>query len=465
MITKSGPLAIRLALWTTLVCSLTLVQCDYSERVAEAPEKDLFTSNEALADLFKKEKHMRQTIEAYVARLDRQINAMDQLINNHEHNTTESEEDAAEYVSNPINAYVLLKRTGIDWPRLRDGLFSESFENQTKEIEEFVANVPKVSDLEGASNGIFLLQETYDLDMKDFALGRIRNPQTGEMIMGQKQLSASDLELLGKLAFNRGFYDRATEWMDAAIWMAKRSNATEQNIQILEGILKTMQNKHDVVLEKKGPRDRGWRTFLVPFDEKLRKKKKYKKIKNKRYQPNEVADRLDQNLWEKFNALCRGEEKKTPDELRNLTCHYLHYKDPYLRLGPFKVEQKSLAPYITVFHDFMYEKEMEDYRSNVNHRLIRSMHLTKKGEHDGVSVKRTSSQAWLDDRPELNSTEMSFMALKVSLRLQLATRLHVMAERGGEMYQVGFLLKRPSIMIHQLMGRTSNETKYAVLGG
>ncbi|XP_059097158.1 prolyl 4-hydroxylase subunit alpha-2-like isoform X2 [Tigriopus californicus] len=439
MAMRLGPELIPWLIWTTIMCLPALVSTEYSERIAETPERDLFTSNEALANLFKQEEQMRHSIEAYVARLDRQIHAMDQLINNHEHNSTESEEDAAEYVSNPINAYVLLKRTGIEWPKLRDGLFSESFINQTKEIEELIEHVPKVSDLEGATNGIFLLQETYDLDMKEFALGRIRDPQTGEMIEGQKQLSAFDLELLGKLSFNRGFYDRATEWIDAAIWMAKRSNASEQIIQNFQGMLRTMQNKHDVVLEKKGPRNRSWRTFLVPFDEKLRKKKKYKKIKNKRYQPGDKADGLDQNLWEKFNALCRGEEKKSPAQLQNLTCHYLHYKDPYLRLGPFKLEQKSLLPYIAVFHDFMYDKEMEDYRSNVNRRLIRSMHLTKKGEHDGVSVKRTSSQAWLDDRhntTKLNGTDSSAMALKVSRRLQIATRFHVLAEEGGEMYQV-----------------------------
>jgi len=29
-----------------------------------------------------------------------------------------TEEDAEEYVSNPINAYVLIKRTALEWPRV-----------------------------------------------------------------------------------------------------------------------------------------------------------------------------------------------------------------------------------------------------------------------------------------------------------------------------------------------------------
>jgi hypothetical protein len=38
------------------------------------------------------------------------------------------------------------------------------------------------------------------------------------------QLYAKDLELLGKLAFNRGFYDRAYEFLKAAEWRSAVDN-------------------------------------------------------------------------------------------------------------------------------------------------------------------------------------------------------------------------------------------------
>ena len=41
---------------------------------------------------------------------------------------------------------------------------------------------------------------------------------------------------------------------------------------------RVMRQKHDKVLVEKGPRGAKWRTFTVPFDEKLKKKKKFKKI-------------------------------------------------------------------------------------------------------------------------------------------------------------------------------------------
>ena len=40
---------------------------------------------------------------------------------------------------------------------------------------------------------------------------------------------------------------------------------------------------------------------------------------------------VDHQLWDQFNALCRGEKMRTPDEEKNLTSFYLHFGDPYLR--------------------------------------------------------------------------------------------------------------------------------------
>ncbi len=66
-------------------------------------------------------------------------------------------------------------------------------------------------------------------------------------MVGQSELTVPDLDLIGKLAFNRGFYDRATEWLDAAVWKAVRAGMDKEVIQKLRNTLKTVQNKHDQV--------------------------------------------------------------------------------------------------------------------------------------------------------------------------------------------------------------------------
>lgn len=40
-------------------------------------------------------------------------------------------------------------------------------------------------------------------------------------------------------------------------------------------------------------------------------------------------------------------------------CVLIHHSDPYLKLGPFKLEEYVHKPYRTVFRDFLSEKEIE----------------------------------------------------------------------------------------------------------
>ncbi len=101
----------------------------------------------------------------------------------------------------------------------------------------------------------------------------------------------------------------------------------------------------------------------------------------------------DDRLWDLFNAACRGERGVRPPEMDlGLSCQLLHYGDPYLRLGPFRLEPKNRAPFVAVFRDFMYEAETDAYREAAAARLERSKHYDKTGVGEKASVKRTSSQ-------------------------------------------------------------------------
>ena len=99
-------------------------------------------------------------------------------------------------------------------------------------------------------------------------------------------------------------------------------------------------------------------------------------------------------------------------------CHHLHHNDPYTMLGPFKLEQLSSQPYITVIHDMMYTSEMDHFKSYASDKLERSGHGDNNGSGGVQSLKRTSKQTWLEHRQvvvwELLSEKMS-----VSLQIQL----------------------------------------------
>ena len=64
-----------------------------------------------------------------------------------------------------------------------------------------------------------------------------------------------DMEYIAKLAFNRGYYDRAVEWMEHSIALMEKDPIFDDRVKaIFAGTMDTMKSKHDQVLMTKGPR-------------------------------------------------------------------------------------------------------------------------------------------------------------------------------------------------------------------
>ena len=152
-------------------------------------------------------------------------------------------------------------------------------------------------------------------------------------------------------------YHRAVDWFRTALEVAMVAKNKEM-ITTAKNYLKTTMKAHDKVLEQKGQsgitNGKSWETNVVPYDEKLRKKKKYKKAlmelnqKEKNHEMSFVNSISSPVLNEQFNRLCKGEILLSPSHSKDIKCFSLHHFDPYLRLGPFKLDDQSISPYVTV---------------------------------------------------------------------------------------------------------------------
>ncbi len=154
------------------------------------------------------------------------------------------------------------------------------------------------------------------------------------------------------------------------------------------------------------------RCLPLPFDEKLRKKKKFKAARqgqvecrvSPRIVPLMTATSSHTSLADNFHLLCKGDDgdlreanlTRSPAVDAPLRCVFLDRGNPYLRLGPFKVEQLNAAPTAVLFHDFLYDAECAHMMRAVDSRLERSgvgeLSNSKK------DLTRTSKQAWVRDR-------------------------------------------------------------------
>ena len=204
-------------------------------------------------------------------------------------------------------------------------------------------------------------------------------------------------------------------------------------------------------------RDEKYVIGEYPFDKKLinKMKKKTSKIKKEGKKYPDLQDlsnyhlHLDVNEAQMeglFTALCRGENIRIPKMDIDMKCQYLHYFNPYLRLGPFKMETKNHAPFVAIFRDFMTENEIKTFIKEASPNLSRNMHVEKGNNKKslGASYVRTSKQSWIkeDEIPKKyestddGTTLKVWLATKVSLRIQNATLMNVFTENGGEAFQV-----------------------------
>lgn len=62
---------------------------------------------------------------------------------------------------------------------------------------------------------------------------------------------------------------------------------------------------------------------------------------------------------ETYKKLCRKEFRQTAAAQAPLRCKYITNDIPFLKIGPIKVEESSIDPYIVTFHDVLYDSEIE----------------------------------------------------------------------------------------------------------
>ena len=334
---------------------------------------------------------------------------------------------------------------------------SKRRKKETRKVLERLEELPEKGQLEGAFDGLFLLHETYNLNLTDLSMGDIVLPapewdryRSSNRIKSSFGCSVTDLEFLAKHSYNRDYFDGAYEFVKAAENVAKlKQIVDESELKSVRQTLKIIKRDHDVTLMRKGAFGRDWRTFNLPFNKKLRANKMFKNVKNREHiwTPRISEDLLHhfledftnpsqkRTLTEQFKMLCRGERLRPIYYDNSLHSFYLHHQLPYLKLGPFKTETKSKSPYLVIFRDFLHEKEIDEFIDYAQPKLERSTHLKFKGSSKvddsfGSSRSRTSKQTWVTDISE---------SMPVSRRMELATLTNltsIYTGGGAEPFQV-----------------------------
>lgn len=359
---------------------------------------ELYTALAELEELLDTEAVFLQTLESYITQQESRLNLLKRRAEEYRKEHQLASQDVDDYLSNPINAYLLVKRLTSDWKStenlMDDQVAKDAMLNMT-EIKRFM-KIPTDEDLTGAAIALIRLQDTYNMDTASVAKGELMGVQY------TTQLSANDCFELGRQSYyNQDFYHTVL-WMTEALARHDReSNRTDTaRWEILEylaystymqGDVQSALDMTDQLLELVPDHKRalGNRAYYINALEKGIPQAQIAQINEN--------DTLVKSIRDKYEMTCRNDMSPPVSITSQLKCRYVHKNNPFLRIAPLKEEEAYLKPRILLYRHAMSDSEIEVIKKLALPRLQRAtVQNHKTGELETVHY-RISKSAWLTD--------------------------------------------------------------------
>ncbi|KAM3718280.1 Prolyl 4-hydroxylase subunit [Dirofilaria immitis] len=288
------------------------------------------------------------------------------IINEVQERNDKAIQGGEEAIRHPVNAFLLIKRMTANWNKavkiMQNNSADDTVRNMFAQRAIKHINYPTEEDLLGAVIGLLRLQDTYEMDTKDIAEGKILNSQ-----MRTVALTAGDCFEIGRVAYKANDYYHTIMWMQEARERVEKEIIPTANLEdILEylafSLYKQGNLKRALLLTDEFYRmnpNRPLAKASVKWYEDLLEDRGVQSIDMRRNIPsinNERPIDLDEGAMLMYEALCRQEVPLNTKIQSQLYCYYKMDR-PYLRLAPFKVEIVRQNPLVVLFYDIVSDEE------------------------------------------------------------------------------------------------------------
>lgn len=232
-----------------LAAAALLVQATHGQNFMSQAREDMFSATSKLEDLLSLEAEIVRMVERYLEAANHRVDIIKRYVSEYHRLSTEGGTGGGSgsggmVVAHPVDAYLLLKRLTVEWASVEDAMTLHA--NATQELVQRVAlfrersTFPVMEDLHGAAVALVRLQDTYNLNMTTLPAGTFTGTgPTSSEFHSSKPLSARDCLFLGKHALNKGYYDKAIEWFEAALERASDEEDASASRDEIEPFLKS----------------------------------------------------------------------------------------------------------------------------------------------------------------------------------------------------------------------------------
>ncbi|KAH8296520.1 hypothetical protein KR054_007435, partial [Drosophila jambulina] len=334
--------------------------------------KLLYSSSIAgLLKLLELEKSFIENMKIYTNKLAEKVTNLQAFIDSIEYKANETFEDREKYVSNPLNAFSLVRRTHQDLPKWHNYTQQMVGMEELYNLEEIAIKAPVDEDMNYALQNMQRLERIYDLEATDLARGRIQDTKYNI------KMSARDCFALGEHKYQQEDYQRASMWFRMALKHKPEKNAKIMN-NILGDISDNLRTEYATSmivfgLIKSDPRLTMVKSQAIAFEALGKASKSDLNILI-----TELLSQSDEEIVREMNINgtapteyelgCRGLFPKR----KNLYCSYDFGTTPFLRIAPTKLEILSLDPYIVMHHEVLYNDEIAELKLHAKNKIKNS---------------------------------------------------------------------------------------------
>ncbi|CAH1720311.1 unnamed protein product [Chironomus riparius] len=394
-----------------LILFATLIKCAVSE---------FFSSTDELRNLVKNDQKLLSSLKELSKELERTNLYVKKILNNIKDEHILMTKDVDSYIFNPLNAFSLIKRLTHDVDSIQQSL--EFTKKITAKLEEI--KLPE-SELSGAVEGIYRLQNAYELKTEDFVRGIIQNKRyrrellPSDLIVLAKEMRKFDAKYTNdyfKVAKELSLkYDQHTRlsFLEELFEIYNSTSKYDEAVDVLDEILKINPS--------------------FPKYEETRMNIELLSLFNNQNDQMEAIE--DPYLLEGshytnpkegmiYSKACRQELKKSIHETSQLHCRYIS-KTFFTKIAPFKFVEANLDPYIGIYLDVISEKEIESLKTLARENLHRA-EVLGFNKTTRVSRVRVAQLSWPDEWKHtifqtLNNrvNDMTGLNMKTSERWQI----------------------------------------------
>uniref|UniRef100_A0AC34GPH6 Procollagen-proline 4-dioxygenase n=1 Tax=Panagrolaimus sp. ES5 TaxID=591445 RepID=A0AC34GPH6_9BILA len=393
---------------------------------------DLFTSIADLQRLLAVEKNIPELINSYIATENDRLAELKNFVVKYKDNNDDLHKNM-NVVTNPINAFRMIKRLTNAWKELEEKMRNDHAEEFINNVTNSDMNVfPKDEDLAGAAIGILRLQDTYRLDTHELANGYVRENKIS------RPLSAHDCFEIGRMAYNAEDYYHTLLWMGEALERIKKEDpATAAESDILEYYAFALYKQDNVKrallatdrLNEIHPTHSRAKGNIKWYEDQLAAEGVKKSEFRKKVPPLiniRPVDNFESTERSVYEALCRNEIPVSIKETSKLYCYYKMDR-PYLRYAPFKIEILRFNPLAVLFKSVISDEEVETIQGLARPKLARAtVQNSQTGQLETASY-RISKSAWLKatedevvERVNKRLEQMTNLEMETAEELQIA---------------------------------------------